>query len=207
MSDIALGEGILGESASHTYTFGDADALGTKTVTQSAVAGWPLTGLSCVESRGQDSSADQGAATATAVLEEGEHATCTFVNTQDAPEVPEVPLVPEQQPGAAVVVAQQIASAQSRNKPACKSRRSFRIRIREYRNQKLRSALISVNGRRLIAVRGRRLRAPVKLKGLPRGRIVVRIRAVTTTGKRVSGKRVYHPCTPKRPTSIPGPLR
>lgn len=205
MSDTSLGEGVTGEQASRTYTFATADDLGTKTVTQGAVAGWPLTGLSCTETRGQDSSADLGAATATAVLEEGERATCTFVNTQDAPEVPLIPETPGEQ-SVAVTVAQQIASAQSRNKAACKSRRSFSIRIREYRRQKLRSARISVNGKHLVAVRGGRLRAPVKLTGLPKGRIVVRITAVTTTGKKVSGKRVYHPCTKKRPKSVPGPL-
>lgn len=208
MSGFSLGEGIVGEQPSRSYTFPTADDLGTKVVTQSAVAGWPLTALSCTETRGQDSSADLGAATATAVLEEGEHATCTFVNTQDAPEIPVIPETPgeQQQQSVAVAIAQQIASAQSRNKPACKSRRSFSIRIREYRDQKLRSARISVNGKHLVAVRGARLRAPVKLKGLPKGRVVVRIKAVTTTGKKVSGKRVYHPCTPKRKHTVPSPL-
>ena len=208
MADVSLGEGITGRDASTTYTFGTLADLGTKTVAQTAVAGWPLTSLTCTESRAADSSTDPASATATAVLEEGEHATCTFVNTQDVPEVPLTEDTPgeEQSTAVAVAVAERIASAQSRNTPACKSRRSFRIRIREYRDQKLRSARISVNGKHLVAVRGGRLRAPIKLTGLPKGRVVVRITAVTTSGAKVRGKRVYHPCTKKRPSSVPHPL-
>jgi hypothetical protein len=46
--------------------------------------------------------------------------------------------------------------------------------------------------------RGRRLRAPVDLRGLPRGRFTVRIVAVTRSGRRVTDTRRYVTCVPRR---------
>lgn len=83
-------------------------------------------------------------------------------------------------------------------RPACASRRSFFIRLRAPRGQRLRRATVFVNGRKVRVLRGRRLRARVNLRGLPRGAFSVRVVAVTTTGRRVSGTRRYHTCTRKR---------
>ena len=51
-----------------------------------------------------------------------------------------------------------------------------------------------VNGKRVRVLRGRRLRAPVDLRGLPRGRFKVTIKAVTRSGKRVTATRRYRTC-------------
>lgn len=85
----------------------------------------------------------------------------------------------------------------------CGSRRFFRIRVRKRRDPVV-SAVIRVDGKR-VAVRRRRGRlvASVDLLFKPRRRIVVTIRAVTRSGRRLSGRRVYHPCVPKRPGGVP----
>lgn len=93
-------------------------------------------------------------------------------------------------------------TAQSVRK-ACLSRRSFRIRIRTRKADPVVRATVTVNGRKVQTVRGRRVTAPVKLTGLPKGRTVVRITAKTKSGKTLKGKRTYHPCTAKRAKSIP----
>jgi len=79
----------------------------------------------------------------------------------------------------------------------CRSRRVFRIRLREPRRGRLRSATVYVNGKLVRVVRGRRLRAPVDLRGLPRGRYVVRVVARTTTGRTLRRTRRYRTCVPR----------
>jgi hypothetical protein len=80
----------------------------------------------------------------------------------------------------------------------CVSRRAFRIRIRKVRGFTYRSATITLNGKRVRAVKGRRLTAPVVLRGLPAGRFTVKITVLTTTGQRITGTRKYRTCTKKR---------
>jgi hypothetical protein len=86
----------------------------------------------------------------------------------------------------------------------CVSRRSFRIRLRAPRGQRLRSARVYVNGRRVRVVRGRRLRADVDLRGLPGGVVHVRIVARTSSGKTITSTRRYRTCTPGRRGSARG---
>jgi hypothetical protein len=76
----------------------------------------------------------------------------------------------------------------------CKSRRDFPIRVREPRGDALRSATVWVNGKQVRTVRGTRIRARVVLRGLHRGAVRVKIRAVTRSGRVITGERVYHPC-------------
>ena len=81
---------------------------------------------------------------------------------------------------------------------ACTSRRSFTIHIRRYRGVRYRSVRVSFNGKVLASRKGnRRVAAPIALKGLPRGTFTIRIRAVTTKGRVLTGKRVYHTCVGK----------
>jgi len=80
----------------------------------------------------------------------------------------------------------------------CVSRRAFRIRLRKRSGVTYRSATVSVNGRRVKVVKGRRLTAPVDLRGLPTGRVVVRISVTLADGTRLTGKRSYRTCTPKK---------
>ena len=91
-----------------------------------------------------------------------------------------------------------IATLPSQGRRRCLSRRSFRIRLREPRGDALRSATVSVNGRRVATRRLGRITAPVNLRGLPKGRYTVRIRAVTVLGRTISGSRRYRTCTPRR---------
>jgi len=76
----------------------------------------------------------------------------------------------------------------------CRSRRSFRIRLREPKADPLVSAIVDVNGRRVRVVKGRRLSAPVDLRNLPRGRYAVKIVATTATGRVLQGTRRYRTC-------------
>jgi hypothetical protein len=82
----------------------------------------------------------------------------------------------------------------------CVSRRRFRIRLRQPGGVRIASAEVRLNRRRVATRRGRRVTAPIDLRGLPRGRFTVTIRIVTTTGRRVTGTRRYRTCTPKRPS-------
>jgi hypothetical protein len=80
----------------------------------------------------------------------------------------------------------------------CVSRRRFRIRLRIPRGARVASATVFVNRRSVRVVRGRRLTAPVDLRGLPRGRFTVRIVLRTAAGQQIAGSRRYRTCTPKR---------
>jgi hypothetical protein len=80
----------------------------------------------------------------------------------------------------------------------CASRRRFRIRIRRLANITFLSASVFVNGKRVKVVRGKRLTAPVDLRGLPRGRFGVRIEVTTSDGRNLKHTRRYRTCTPAR---------
>jgi hypothetical protein len=73
-------------------------------------------------------------------------------------------------------------------------RRPLRIRLRQPRRGRLVSARIYVNGRSVRTVRDRRLRAPIQLVRLPRGRVGVMIVARTSTGRTVVHTRRYRTC-------------
>lgn len=80
----------------------------------------------------------------------------------------------------------------------CVSRRKFRIRIRKRKNLKYETAIVFVNKKRVRVVKGKRLTAPVDLRGLPKGRFTVQITVITTTGAIITGKRTYRTCTKKQ---------
>ncbi|HEX8123699.1 MAG TPA: sialidase family protein [Solirubrobacteraceae bacterium] len=80
----------------------------------------------------------------------------------------------------------------------CVSRRNFRIRLRNPKGDKLKRATVYVNGKRVKVVKGKRLRARVDLRGLPKGRITVKIEGVTRKGVRVRSLRRYRTCATKR---------
>jgi hypothetical protein len=85
----------------------------------------------------------------------------------------------------------------------CSGRRRFTIHVRKLRDPVV-SAVIRVNGKRVpVRKRNGRLTAVVDLRKLPKMRAVVTIKAVTKAGRKLSGRRVYHPCTAGRPGGIP----
>jgi LVIVD repeat len=76
----------------------------------------------------------------------------------------------------------------------CAGRRAFTIHLRAPRGQRLRSATVTVNGKRVPVKRGRRLTALVDLRKLPKGVARVTVVGRTTRGNLVRETRTYHPC-------------
>ena len=84
---------------------------------------------------------------------------------------------------------------------SCVSRRYFTIRIRAPRGAVLRTVKVTARGKKVrVRRRGSRLMAVLDMRGAPRGTVKVRIVARTKTGRRLTGTRTYHLCTPKLPT-------
>ncbi|MFL5933163.1 MAG: hypothetical protein ACJ755_04795, partial [Gaiellaceae bacterium] len=82
---------------------------------------------------------------------------------------------------------------------ACASRRSFTVHIQRFGGVKFRSAKITFRGKVLANRKGdKQVKAPIVLKGLPRGTFTVRIRVVTVHGKVIKGTRTYHTCVSRR---------
>lgn len=115
-----------------------------------------------------------------------------------APTAVPVAAAPGPQPAGAVLGVRIDSIARLPSARRCVSRRSFRIRLRAPGGERLVRAEVYVNGRRVRVVRGRRLTAPVDLRGLPKGRFRIEIRVTTASGKRLAGKRRYRTCVPKR---------
>ncbi len=80
----------------------------------------------------------------------------------------------------------------------CVSRRNFRIRLKQPKGFKLKSATVNLNGRRVATRSGKRVTAPVDLRGLPKGRFTVKIAVTLTDGRKVTNTRKYRTCAPKR---------
>ena len=92
------------------------------------------------------------------------------------------------------------------NPKRCKGRRKFRIVLRKRHGVVYKSAKFKLNGKKIKARRfGKRKRigAVIDLRKTRKKKIVLRIRAVTSAGKVLKGKRVYHPCTKKRKKGPP----
>lgn len=97
-----------------------------------------------------------------------------------------------------------LAGEQGGGSRRCSGRRFFPIKLRRL-GYTFVSAVIHVNGKRVKTVRYKsgRLGARIDLRRFPKRTIRVRIRATTSTGRVIKGKRVYHPCTKKRPHTVP----
>lgn len=91
-----------------------------------------------------------------------------------------------------------IATLPKQGKKRCLSRRSFKIRLKEPSGDALESAEVFLDGKRIKVRTGKRLTAPINLKGLPKGRYTVKIVAKTVLGKTIQGKRKYRTCAKKR---------
>jgi hypothetical protein len=87
--------------------------------------------------------------------------------------------------------------------PTCVSRRSFRIRLRVPPGARVRSAVVRVAGERVAVRIGKRVTAPIDLRGVPEGRVKVTIRIRTQDGQVVTGKRLYRTCSDKQKGSVP----
>ena len=75
---------------------------------------------------------------------------------------------------------------------SCISRRRFRVRVRAPRGQRLAGVTVYVNGKRRAVASSRR--PLVDLRGLPKGRVRVRLAAVTASGRHLHQTRLYRTC-------------
>lgn len=93
---------------------------------------------------------------------------------------------------------QTVAASATSTARRCVSRRRFSITLPTVRGGRVVSVRVSVGARRARVRRGRRLRATIDLRGLPRG--VVRVRAVIRLrgGRTVVRVRRYRTCAPRR---------
>ncbi|HEX8206313.1 MAG TPA: calcium-binding protein [Solirubrobacteraceae bacterium] len=80
----------------------------------------------------------------------------------------------------------------------CASRRKFTVRVRREIRGQVRRVTISLNGRRVKRVTGRRLGLPIDLRGLPKGRVRVRLRVELTDGRVATDTRTYRTCATKK---------
>ena len=85
--------------------------------------------------------------------------------------------------------------------PSCRGKRDLRVSLRGLGGQRLRTATIYVNGRRVRTLRGRRLPARVTLRKLPASVVTVRVVGRTTRGGQLVRTRNYQPCFRGRPSS------
>ncbi|HEX4108545.1 MAG TPA: hypothetical protein VHX88_10445 [Solirubrobacteraceae bacterium] len=77
---------------------------------------------------------------------------------------------------------------------ACHSARSITLHVYLPRRERLRSATIALNGKRAKTLKHGRRRVTISLTGAAAGTYTVTIRATTTNGRHLSGRRVYHTC-------------
>ena len=83
----------------------------------------------------------------------------------------------------------------------CVSRREFQIHLRRPRGFVLRSLVVTVNKKTKIRLRGakaRQAKATLNLRGLPAGKVRVKIVATSTKGAKLVSKRTYRTCAKKR---------
>jgi ABC-2 type transport system ATP-binding protein len=81
----------------------------------------------------------------------------------------------------------------------CASRRRFPIKLRRApRGDRIKSATVTVNGKKVKVVRSKRLRARVDLRGLPKGTVRVMITVRTAKGRTLRSARTYRTCVPKK---------
>jgi uncharacterized delta-60 repeat protein len=107
---------------------------------------------------------------------------------------------PAAAPAAAVSAAGSLPLPSARS---CVSRRSFKIRLRVPRGGKAISAAVKVNGKKVSVLRGARLKAPVDLRGLPKGRFTVSIAVKLADGTTLKGQRRYRTCAAKHAGGVP----
>ena len=74
----------------------------------------------------------------------------------------------------------------------------FRIRLRTPRGTRVVSATVSINGKVRARVKRGKVRAPVDLRGLPKGKVTVRVAVKASDGRTYKGKRTYRTCAARK---------
>ena len=94
--------------------------------------------------------------------------------------------------------AQRKALIQLPGAKSCNTRRSLTVRLRHPAGGRITRVLVRVRGKRVKALRGRRVRNRFTVRRLPKsGRYRVRVVAKTSTGGRVVKSRRYRACVPR----------
>ncbi len=121
------------------------------------------------------------------------------------PASPDALVIPESDPTAAKPVQKAGLGLQVAARPAatlprvCRSRRNFVIHLRRARKpDHVTSATVLVNGRRVKVVTGKRLKARVDLRGLPKGTFRVMVTESTKRHQTRRSARTYHTCVPRK---------
>jgi predicted outer membrane repeat protein len=190
-SGAGCGFAAAGDLVSRTPLLGALAANGGPTPTQAELGGSPT--IDAGDAAGCPATDQRGLARPGA-------AACDIgafeVQPAAAPAAVPVAVTPTPKPAPKPVKATDIIAFPSTK--ACVSRRAFHIRLRKVKGVTIASATVSVNGRRVNVIKGRRLTAGVDLRGLPRGRFTVKIALKTSTGRTLTGSRRYRTCTVKR---------
>jgi hypothetical protein len=78
----------------------------------------------------------------------------------------------------------------------CKSKRNFTVKLYRPRGDRIRRVTVLVNGHRVADLTTKRSRrAPVDLRGLPKGIVRVKIVAKTAKGREIVTLRKYRTCS------------
>jgi len=124
--------------------------------------------------------------------------TAKTIPTPSLPTTPVTPIAPTvDDPTGAVLGAQLFPAGGGRT---CLSRRELMITIRRPRGTAFKSLTIKVNRKTKVKLKGakaRKVKARISLRGLPRGKVTVRIAAVMTNGRKATSTRVYKTCAKK----------
>jgi hypothetical protein len=80
----------------------------------------------------------------------------------------------------------------------CVSRRRFTVRLKVPLGARVVSATITINGKVKARVTGGRTRAPVNLRGLPKGKVKVKIATKASDGRTYKSTRTYRTCGLKK---------
>jgi hypothetical protein len=115
--------------------------------------------------------------------------------------------ISEVEPPAPVEVFGAKGIVQAPSAKQCLSRRSFTIHVRQYKGVHYKEVAVYLSTKRISVSRGRRISAPIDLKGLPRGVYTITITVITNRGSRITGTRTYHTCRshplhPKTPPKL-----
>ncbi|HEX8084002.1 MAG TPA: calcium-binding protein [Solirubrobacteraceae bacterium] len=103
--------------------------------------------------------------------------------------------IPPVPPAAAPPISRLLSLPSSRR---CASRRKFTVRVRREIRGTVKRVTIFINGKRVKTVTGRRIGLPIDLRGLPKGRIRVRLRVELKDGRVATDTRRYRTCATKK---------
>jgi hypothetical protein len=118
----------------------------------------------------------------------------TSTPTPAAP-VPPAPAPPPAPSPTAAPTADELGLPPAR---ACVSRRRLRIRLKAPRGATVVSARVAINGKVKVRVKGRRARAPIVLRRLPKRRVKIRVAVTASNGRTYTRTRTYRTCARRR---------